>query len=475
MTGLTSEQVLGKTDAEVFPAKIAAEHDMFDREVVETGRMLRRPGTVSQFSVPGHVIDVTKFPVRGAAGDIAVGMTILEDVTAQRRLEQQVLQAQKMEAIGRLAGGIAHDFNNLLQVVMGYGELLSADLTEETTKNDMERVLRAGRQAIGLVGQLLAISRQDRSQTAVVDIERLVNEVRPMLRRVLGDDVELIWKKTGTVPPAQADRQKVEQILLDLCINAKDAMPSGGSLTLCTSLEELDESQSLRHLDLEPGRYVVLSVADTGYGIPEELQNTIFEPFFTTKEVGAGSGLGLASAYAVVRSHGGSIEVDSRPGSGAVFTVRLPVATAEAVSAHMEPGRAASATGGNRLVLVAEDQDDVRNLCVAILRRAGFRVLAARDGVEALELLDGSAEDVELVILDVVMPRLDGRGVLAAIDARALKVPVIFCTGYDDHRLERNIHVDGAVDLLRKPYHPDQLLALVWSALGRRLPTDEAD
>ncbi|RKY14815.1 MAG: hypothetical protein DRQ55_20300, partial [Planctomycetota bacterium] len=239
MTGMSAEDVLGRTDDEIFPPEIARIHNDDDLEVWCNGRMIRRDGEVSQFSAPGHVVNVSKLPLRGDDGEVALVLTLVEDVSEQRRLERQVLQAQKMEAVGRLAGGIAHDFNNLLQVIMGYGEMLRADLPDGNDRDDLGRMLKAGRQAVGLVNQLLSFSRQDRARTEPVNLEKLIDRLYEVLRRVLGEEVDLVWQPAGQLPPVLADTEQIEKVLLDLCVNARNAMPGGGTITMSTAHGEL--------------------------------------------------------------------------------------------------------------------------------------------------------------------------------------------------------------------------------------------
>jgi len=493
ITGLPAGEVLGRTDADIFPAEVARHHVADDEAAMREGRPLRRDGTVSQYSAPGHVMNVRKLPLRGADGEVALVVTLVEDVTEQRRLERQVQHAQKMEAVSRLAGGIAHDFNNLLQVIMGYGELLRSDLPAGRDRADLERILKAGAQAGTLVGQLLSFSRQDRPQrTAPVDLGALVDRMQQVLRRVIGEDIALECTLHPEAPLVLADAAQLEQMLLDLCVNARDAMPDGGTLTLRTLRSEVDAAASLRQPELAPGLYGGFSVTDTGVGIPPDLQATIFEPFFTTKEVGSGSGLGLASAYAVARAHGGAVEVQSRPGRGATFTVRIPAAPAHVVERTGAETRAAAAVAANTaaalavtraalgangaagatpaatgLILVAEDQDAVRDLCTTILERAGYTVVTARDGAEAVELYAAATRPFDLLLLDVRMPGLDGAGALAAIRARGGTAPVLFCSGYQDEEIPPELLAEAAGELLRKPYAADELLARVAAALGR--------
>ncbi len=479
ITGLPAAEVVGRTDHQVFPAHVARTHTEDDLLVARTGKPLRRDGTVSQFSAPGHVMNVQKLPLLDPGGQVALVVTLVEDATEQRRLERQVQQAQKMEAVSRLAGGIAHDFNNLLQVIMGYGELLRTDLPAGHARGDLERILKAGSQAGALVNQLLTFSRQDRPlTTAAMDLNALLDRLQQVLRRVIGEDVRLEFRPAPDLPAALADAAQIEQLLLDLCVNARDAMPDGGTLTLRTFLSEVDAAASLRHGDLEPGRYVGFSVADTGVGIPADLQATIFEPFFTTKEVGGGSGLGLAAAYAVTRAHGGAITVESRPGRGATFSVRLPLATAAEAGGPgdgAEPAAEVAPTTGDGdgggeprgRILVAEDQDAVRDLCVTILERAGYAVTTARDGAEVVERWTGAAEPFDLLLLDVRMPGLDGSVALQNIRDAGDHTPALFCSGYQDEELPREMLAEAAGDVLHKPYTADVLLEAVAAVLRK--------
>ncbi len=484
MTGIEAATVLGHTDAEIYPPEIARLHADADQEVLETGRLLRREGQVSQHTIAGHVVNTSKLLLRDGSGEPALVLTLIEDVTEQRRLERQVLQAQKMEAVSRLAGGIAHDFNNLLQVIMGYGELTRGDLPAGKNQQDMDRILKAGSQAQGVVSQLLTFSRQEFVRTETLDLEDLIETQLDVLRRVLGEDMSLEWRPAGNLPPALADPEHMRQVLLDLCINARDAMPGGGTITIGTSHDLLDEAWCLRNPELNPGHYVNLVVSDTGMGIPPELQTTIFEPFFTTKNVGSGGGLGLAAVYAAARAHGGSVSVGSSPGEGATFTVRLPAADAPAPALETDSPHAVSAptaarpardVGRGRLVLVAEDQDEVRELCASILERAGYRVLRASDGVQAVEMFHACTEAIDLLLLDVVMPRLNGRDAYEAMVDGRDPIPVIFCSGYDDNILTRDFLLEIPGELLQKPYHPNELLARVATTCGRRARADSGD
>jgi PAS domain S-box-containing protein len=481
ITRLPAKAVLGRSDAEIFPAHVARLHRDDDREVIESGRPLRRDGTVSRSSAPGHVMNVQKLPLRDASGAVALVVTLVEDVTERRRLERQVQHAQKMEAVSRLAGGIAHDFNNLLQVIMGYGELLRGDLPAGHARQDLERMLQAGRQAGSLVDQLLSVSRQERPlSSGPVDLDALVDRLQRVLRRVIGEDIALQWHPATGLPPAEADAAQLEQLLLDLCVNARDAMPHGGTLTLRTFLAEIGAAAGPPPADLAPGRYAGIAVSDTGVGVPADLQATIFEPFFTTKEVGRGSGLGLAVAYAVTRAHGGGITVESRPGEGATFVVYLPVAkaaadaspgradlrareTTEPAATPASPGPAARPAGR---ILVAEDQDAVRDLCVKTLERAGHTVVPARDGAEAVERWAEAAEPFDLLLLDVRMPGLDGGGALAAIRARGGMTPALFCSGYQDQEIPAEALAQAAGPVLHKPYAADVLLGRVAEVLA---------
>lgn len=381
------------------------------------------------------------------------------------RLESQLRHAQKMEAIGQLAGGIAHDFNNLLQVIHGYSEMARDDLSpDSTTREYLDEVSRAAERATSLVSQLLAFSRRTPMQRESVDPAAIVQELTKMLERLLGEDITLRVMCSEPLPHVEADLSQLQQIVVNLCVNARDAMPEGGEIVIELDTRDLTDAFCARNPWARPGHYVRLSVTDTGTGMPEEIRDHIFEPFFTTKDIGKGTGLGLATVYASVQRHNGLITFSTQEGKGTRFEVYLPAQTpASAESAapatHLQ---AAAATG---TILLAEDDELVRRLSVRVLTQAGYRVYAARDGEEALALFHEHKHDIDLLFFDVIMPKKHGPAVYEAILNSGRKLPVVFTSGYSQTALHLDTEPSGHVYMLEKPYPSSELIAKVSAAL----------
>jgi two-component system cell cycle sensor histidine kinase/response regulator CckA len=396
-------------------------------------------------------------------------LCLAQDVTGRRRLEEQLRQAQKMEAVGRLAGGIAHDFNNLLTVINGYSGLLLDALTGDDSRRDLAaEVLRAGERAAALTRQLLAFSRQQVVAPRLLDLNSVVADMEKMLRRVIGEDVELATSLQPGLRPIKADPGQVEQVLMNLAVNARDAMPQGGRLTIETRNVNLDESYVRVRPDVRPGPYVLLAVSDTGHGMTAEVKARLFEPFFTTKEAGLGTGLGLATVYGIVKHSGGHIEVYSEPGAGTTFKVYLP--RAEGVG---KPGRSYQgemvSPQGSETILVAEDEEGVRSLICAVLRGQGYLVLEAGNGEEALALCERHEGPIDLLVTDVVMPGLGGRQLaerLAGLHPRCFpQVRVLYLSGYTDDAVVRHGVLHEQVHFLQKPFSPVALAQKVREVL----------
>ncbi len=338
---------------------------------------------------------------------------IFADITERKALEAQLQQAQKMESIGRLAGGVAHDFNNLLTVINGYSQLLLGKLSPgDPLRANLEEIHKAGERAAGLTRQLLAFSRKQVLEPRVLDLNQVVEEMRPMLERLVGEDVEVRVELNAEAGTVRADPHQLEQVVMNLVVNARDAMPGGGKLLIETARVERDESYAQSHPEARAGRYVMLAVSDNGVGMDEETRQRIFEPFFTTKEVGKGTGLGLSMVQGIVAQSGGYINVYSEPGQGTTFKIYLP-ALAEAVADAGRPA-AVPALGGKETVLVVEDQAEVRNYAVAVLKAYGYRVITAENAGEALLLCERERGRIHLVLTDVVMPNVSGRELAGA-------------------------------------------------------------
>jgi two-component system cell cycle sensor histidine kinase/response regulator CckA len=384
---------------------------------------------------------------------------VMVDVTNRRELEERLLQSQKMEAVGQLAGGVAHDFNNLLVVIRGYTDLLLLRANDERTIAHLRQISQAADRASALTSQLLAFGRRAPSVTERVDVNALLRGVEPMLRRLIDEDVRLTIHSDGAVEHVRADPRQLEQVLVNLVINARDAMPLGGEIQITTSTTEIDIAAG-EELGLEPGRYVVTAVSDSGSGMTEETRARIFEPFFTTKEAGKGTGLGLATVYGIVEQAAGKIVVDTQLGVGSTFFVYLP----EARIGDVEP---ADDDGDERTgILVVEDEDSVRELVRTVLEyEADYRVFEAANGRQALDFLERNAGRVELILTDVVMPDINGPDFVSRLDSlRELKV--LFMSGYADSQLVSRGLPDRAVAILQKPFSPEDLLDRVAELLA---------
>ena len=384
-----------------------------------------------------------------------------ERTKALATAENRLRQAQKMEAIGRLAGGIAHDFNNLLTVIYGQAELLLEEELAEDTRGSVTEIRQAAESAASLTQQLLAFSRQQALALTVLDVNELVRSTNSLLRRLIGEDVELVAHLSPGVGMVRVDRGQFQQVLLNLGVNARDAMPQGGQLTIATANSVVDEHTS-QPTYIRPGSYVALTVSDTGIGMNEDVRARIFEPFFTTKSLNRGTGLGLATVYGIVKQSDGYIDVVSEPNQGATFNILLPQ-----VDESVQPHAAASRRTGTAVgcILVVEDQEPVRRVICQRLLQAGYNVLEAHNGPVALEIASAAAH-IDLLLTDVVMPHMSGRtlAVRLANDRPLLKV--LYMTGYsDDAEVAREIR-DRSRPLLQKPFNADTLLHAVQSVLS---------
>jgi two-component system cell cycle sensor histidine kinase/response regulator CckA len=393
----------------------------------------------------------------------------LHDVTEHKELEAQFQQAQKMESVGRLAGGVAHDFNNLLTVINGYSQMALDEMSEsDPLRGDLAEIHKAGERASGLTRQLLAFSRKQVLQPRSLDLNRSVQEMLPMLERLLGEDVEVrsaLNAENGTV---YADPHQMEQVIMNLAVNARDAMPAGGKLLIETARVEWDESYTRSHPEVRAGRYVMLAVSDNGVGMNEETRQRIFEPFFTTKEVGQGTGLGLSMVQGIVAQSGGDIGVYSEPGQGTTFKIYLP-ALAKAVADDARPA-AVPALGGKETVLVVEDQVSVRKYVAAALRTYGYRVIQAESAGEALLFCERRPERVDLVLTDVVMPIMSGRELAGRLETLDPGIKVLFMSGYTGNVIEHHGVLGKGAEYIQKPFSPVELAGKVRTVLGPPAP-----
>ena len=389
---------------------------------------------------------------------------ISRDVTARMHLEEQLRNAQQLEAIGRLAGGVAHDFNNILSIIMGHGELLLAAVgKDEHARNGLEQIRRAADRAASLTQQLLAFSRKQVLQPKVLDLNEAVADVQKMLSRVIGEDIELIARLHPSLVPVKADPGQVEQVLMNLAINARDAMPHGGKLTMETSNLEVSEELA-PDLDLIPGRYVMLRVMDSGHGMDAGTLPHIFEPFFTTKPMGKGTGLGLATVYGIVKQSGGSIQVESEAGRGTTFRIYLPAAEG-VLRKRQETRTSEEVAGGSETILLAEDEADLRELARIFLEGYGYRVLEAPSAEQAIRTADKFAGPIDLLLTDVIMPGMSGAQLAENILSKRPRTRIVYMTGYTDDMVVQHKVLEPGVNLLQKPFNRTDLALKVRSTL----------
>jgi nitrogen-specific signal transduction histidine kinase len=407
---------------------------------------------------------VSLAPLRDAAGGICGTVSAARDVSRERALEAQLAQAQRMEAVGRLAGGIAHDFNNLLTAISGFGELASAGVSrDDPVSEDIGEILKASDRAAVLTKALLAFSRRQVMQPSTVHLNEVVGGLTPMLRVLLGEEVELVLEWDTELGLVRIDRGQLEQVIVNLAVNARDAMPGGGKLTIATANANMDTRDAGSHVGAVPGTHVKLVISDTGLGMTPEVMEHAFEPFFTTKVRGKGTGLGLSTVIGVVEQSGGTIDTASSPGVGSVFTILLPrvggASEADGTAERTNPMR-----GGSETILVAEDQEGVRLYVERVLNRAGYRVLGAANGQDALALAK-TLPHVDLLFTDMVMPGLSGPELAKLLTAIHPGVRTLYASGYSDEALDQGFANEGQVPYLAKPFSTDGLLARIREVL----------
>jgi PAS domain S-box-containing protein len=458
--------VLGYTTHELIGRPILDIVSEEDRPSFEDA-MLRRRGTGrDQFDLRARRKDGSAVsgiasgrPMYDSHGDYVGGLIMFMDITGRKQLEEQLRQAQKMEAVGRLAGGIAHDFNNLLTAVRGNAELMLAEMPlDHALRPDLEEISRAAERASSLTRQLLAFSRRQILQPRVLNIDGVVSEMERLLRRLIGEDVELITRPNANGARVEADRGQLEQVLMNLAVNARDAMPSGGRVTIETDVVDLDDEFAALHPGAVPGSYARLSVHDTGSGMDARTLSHVFEPFFTTKGVGQGTGLGLATVYGIVKQSGGYISVNSEAGTGTRFEIYLPLVT-DKTDQNREVQPRLPTRGEGQTVLLVEDEDAVRALASRILRKQGYEVLEASDGMEARRIAENYSGFIHILLTDVVMPRMGGRELVELLQPLRPGIRVLYMSGYtDDALVHHGVVSGGGTWFLEKPFTPEALV-----------------
>jgi two-component system cell cycle sensor histidine kinase/response regulator CckA len=458
------EKVLGYSPAELKETSSYAQIHPEDQEKVsEAAQEARRTGVGSRVEYrvcdkagDWHVLESTASAVRNADGKVEKLVIVNRDITERKQLEQQLILSQKLEAIGRLSGGVAHDFNNILGVIIGYAEALQQEAGSESQNEAVEEILKAGHRAASLTQQLLAFSRKQVLEPKILDLNAVVADVDKMLRRLIGEDIDLKVTASADLGTVKADRGQIEQVLMNLAVNARDAMPRGGQLHLETSNIELRAQDLKDRKYVIPGQYVMLQVIDAGCGMSAEVQARIFEPFFTTKETGKGTGLGLATVYGVIKQSGGYIWVESEQGRGATFKIFLPRAEGAAVEVAQSTSPKTEAHGP-RTILIAEDEPSLRKLTAKALNGLGHSVLDAPNAAEAIEIANEFHGTIDLLLTDVVMPGMSGRELAQSLATSRPGMKVVYMSGYTDGALADHGVLQGGISMLRKPFTHAQL------------------
>jgi PAS domain S-box-containing protein len=460
--------MLGKTDHELYPSAQADTYRAFDLRVIAAGTALEAEDVLSQEDGIHTFISI-KAPLTDAAGVPYALCGISTDITERKRLEQQLQQSQKLESIGQLAGGVAHDFNNLLTAILGYTGFVEEALEPgHPVFPDLEQIRQAGERAAGLTRQLLAFARRQVIEPRMVDLNGVVLDLEKMLRRLIGEDIELSTVPAPGLWPVKADPGQLEQVVVNLAVNARDAMPAGGILTIATATLVLDEAEAPEHPEISAGEYVLLVVKDTGTGMTEEVKAHVFEPFYTTKEVGKGTGLGLATCYGIVRQNRGHIELVSEVGKGTTFTVYLPRALGVGdVRVRQGVREAVARSRGHETVLVVEDDPRVRDFIVRVLGSQGYRVLEAVDGEDALRLVQATRGPIHVLLTDVVMPKMGGKELAERLQALRPALQVLYMSGYAQGALADPGALDRGMALLQKPFTPQMLAQRMREVLDR--------
>ncbi|HLK55424.1 MAG TPA: PAS domain S-box protein [Chthonomonadaceae bacterium] len=470
IVGYTREELLPRTFQDItHPDDLAADlayvRQMLAGEI-STYSMVKR-----YFRKDGSVVwtNLTVSLVRHPSGEPKYFISVVEDITERRRLEEQLLQAQKLESVGRLAGGVAHDFNNLLTVILGNAELMEMEeeALDASVQESLRNITQAGEKAANLSRQLLAFARRQIIEPKIVNLNDLIVSLDNMLRRLIGENIELVMLPEEGLHSVKVDPGQFEQILVNLVVNARDAMPDGGKITIETQNATFDAEYARRHEDVTAGEYVMLAVSDTGTGMEEGIRLHIFEPFFTTKEKGRGTGLGLATVYGIVKQARGHIWLYSEVGKGTTFKIYLPSTTDERALASASP-LIKDQSSGSETILLVEDESAVRALAARALRGRGYTVLEAINGEEALRVVRGREQEITLLVTDVIMPQMNGKDLAERLQALHPRLKVLYASGYTENTIVHHGVLEPGASFLSKPFTPTQLALRVREILDNR-------
>jgi PAS domain S-box-containing protein len=474
--GKSVKEIEGKKDEEIFPTKVVSEELESDNHLIINGKMEVKDKILRNFGQGGIWLRSVKLPIYDRSGNLYLILHICEDISESVKLENQLQHVQRMDEIGKLAGGIAHEFNNLLQVIIGYCDFIRSEENFEAIFSNVEQIENASNNAMNLTKQLLTYSRKNEPEKHKCDLNDIVSHTMKMLKRIIDKGINFRFSETSEKLEIFADSSQLEQVLVNLCVNARDAMNGIGELKISTE-KVIEAPEAIEDgLRRNVGQFfALLKVSDTGTGIPVSIREKIFEPFFTTKEVGKGTGLGLPIVYAIIKQHDGYVYLDERKKGGTTFLIYLPlIETADQIEEPAE-GDACDTSlikPHEKTILIAEDEDVVRLMMKRILKRHGFNYLEAADGQEALEIFSANQNKIDMLLFDVMMPRMTGKDAYDEIVKLKPHIPTLFCTGYSDELLKKELIDKKNVDLLHKPYRTQQLINCIYSLLRQNQQED---
>jgi two-component system, cell cycle sensor histidine kinase and response regulator CckA len=465
ITGVLREDLLGKSDHDYFPKEEADLFWKMDEEVLNTGKENFSEEKITNATTRATIyLDTKKTLYQGTHGEKFI-VGIGRDVTEQKSIQKQFFQSQRLEVVARMSGGIAHDFNNLMTTVIGNAELILMGTPEDDSIREyVGDIKKAGESATSLTRQLLAFSRRQILQPVVLNINEVVSDVDRMLRRLIGEDIEVETVLVSDLNYVEADPGQLEQVIMNLAVNARDAMPEGGKLTIETANVEFENEYSRTHVAVTPGSYVMLAISDTGIGMTREVQSQVFEPFFTTKEKGKGTGLGLSTVYGIVKQSNGNIWVYSELGKGTTFKIYLP-RTEKGEHGPAQRKIEPASLGGSEAILVVEDEEALRKMVGNALEGYGYAVLDAPNGQEAIRICQEYDGTIHLMLTDVVMPGMGGRELADRLKGTRPDLKVLFMSGYTENAIAHRGILDNGIDFLQKPFTPAHLAGKVRQVL----------